>query len=163
MSTAIIGVIGAFLGGGLLGFIQFLISRRDQRNDNTHELIVEIQESLEQINDLKDDIKRQNHDLRHLIEKKDALQNRTHILRFNDELLNGVRHSHEFFLNIFDVIKHYDDYCKANPNFRNGRTVRACENIEHVYEVLFDQKFEREHLEDGYLSEKNMKSNISAS
>lgn len=73
------------------------------------------------------------------IEEREAVLARTHILRFNDELLNNVHHTNEYFLQTLDDIKTYDKFCEKNPSFSNGRTVQAAENIKRIYEQLFDQ------------------------
>lgn len=73
------------------------------------------------------------------IEEREAVLARTHVLRFNDELLNSIHHTNEYFLQTFDDIKTYDKYCAKNPSFANGRTTQAAENIKRTYEILFDQ------------------------
>ncbi len=73
----------------------------------------------------------------HTIEEREAVLARTHILRFNDELHNGIEHSNEYFLQTLDDIKKYEQYCDAHPEFANGRTVVACENITVVYKRLY--------------------------
>jgi hypothetical protein len=73
------------------------------------------------------------------IEEREAVLARTHILRFNDELHNGLHHSSEYFLQTIDDIAKYDQYCAAHPNFANGRTVIACEQIRETYKRLYEE------------------------
>ena len=73
-------------------------------------------------------------DLNDRFDLKDAKDARRRILRFNDELLNNIRHSQEYFNDILDDIDTYEKYCKAHDEFKNNRTVMATENIRRVYQ-----------------------------
>lgn len=73
------------------------------------------------------------------IEEREAVLARTHILRFNDELHNGLSHSSEYFLQTIDDIAKYDQYCADHPSFANGRTVIACEQIKATYKRLYEE------------------------
>lgn len=120
--------IGILLGGGILGFIQFLISRSDTKDEQENEV-------LNAIKGIKSDLSRLSEDVeRHNIERK-----RASILQFNDELANNISHEHESFLEILDLIKEYQKYCSTHPNFLNGRTEQSCDNIHRTYERLFDK------------------------
>ena len=66
-------------------------------------------------------------------EKKAAEDARRRILRFNDELLNGVRHSQEYFNEILNDVDTYEKYCEDHPKFPNSRTVFAVQNIRDCY------------------------------
>jgi len=72
-------------------------------------------------------------------EEDKAIQARTHILRFADELYDGRHHSQEYFLQMLDDIKTYERYCGEHPDFPNGRTVQACDLIKTTYEKLWEQ------------------------
>jgi hypothetical protein len=135
LTPAIVAIISALLGGGILGFIQFIISRRDNKKETYASLQQAIKENHNQMIRLEAKI-----------DKREALHTRTNILRFNDELLANMDHSHETFLDILDQVQVYKEYCDDHPHFPNGRTVQATENIKHVYEKLFDQKVFTERL-----------------
>lgn len=85
------------------------------------------------------DIKTEVDGIRDTIEEREAVLARTHILRFNDELLNEIHHTNEYFLQTLDDIKTYDNFCLKHPEFTNGRTLQATENIKRTYERLFDK------------------------
>ena len=74
-----------------------------------------------------------------LIEERDAILARTHILRFNDELYNGIKHSKEYFDQQLEDIDRYDHYCDAHPEFKNSRTVMASKNIKEIYNRLLEE------------------------
>lgn len=119
--------LNILLGGGILAFIQWAVDKWSLwrgKNDKTADAIESLSEKIECLKDTMD--------------KRDAILARTHILRFNDELINGVEHSHEYFCQTLDDLKTYDDFCATHPEFSNGRTMQAAENIKRTYERLFD-------------------------
>ena len=70
-------------------------------------------------------------------EEDKAIQARTQILRFADELYIKVHHSQEYFLQMLDCVKLYQDYCKKHPDFPNGRTEHSCDLIVKTYDDLW--------------------------
>lgn len=74
--------------------------------------------------------------------KQWAILARTHILRFDDELYNGVKHSKEYFVQQLADIDTYEEYCDNHPTFRNSCATVAIEHIRKVYaECLEKHKF----------------------
>lgn len=71
--------------------------------------------------------------------EKDAMGARRRILRFNDELLREERHSKEYFDDILEDLKIYDDYVKSHPSYINGRTEMAEKNIRRCYELCMEK------------------------
>lgn len=122
-----INILSILIGGGLLGFIQWAVDKLELwhgKNDKVADAIKTLSANVSE--------------LRESMAERDAILARTHILRFNDELLNDVTHSHEYFLQTLDDCKTYDDFCESHPKFSNGRTIQAEENIRRTYERLFD-------------------------
>ena len=72
--------------------------------------------------------------------EKDAQGARRRILRFNDELLRNMDHSKEYFDDILEDIKTYEDYCTSHPKFENGKTVMADKNIKRCYERCMEKQ-----------------------
>lgn len=64
---------------------------------------------------------------------------RLRILRFNDELIQGVWHSKEHFDEILDDITAYQQYCETHTSYENAKAVMSIDNIKRIY-----QKCERE-------------------
>lgn len=58
---------------------------------------------------------------------------RQRILRFNDEVITGKRHSQEHFDEILNDINIYEAYCSDHPEFKNNKAVIAIETIKEVY------------------------------
>ena len=73
-------------------------------------------------------------------DQRHAVEVRTRILRFDEELLLNGRHTKEHFDQILGDITYYDNYCREHPTFKNQITVHASENITRVYD-----KCKREH------------------
>lgn len=59
---------------------------------------------------------------------------RTRILRFNDELIRGERHTQEHFNDVLDDITDYRNYCADHPEFKNEKAVLAISNVQRVYQ-----------------------------
>lgn len=115
-------------GGGILAFIQFLINRHDKKNDRFAEIVETMQEIKKEVQEIKKDASR-----------GDAVRSRTSILRFQDELYNGIKHSKEYFDQVLDDIETYEKYCHENPDFQNGRTKAAAQYIRDERDRLFKE------------------------
>ena len=124
--NALITFFSVLLGGGILTFVQFLISRHDKKHDKT----VGIYERLEELSAKVDKVEAS-------LDERDAVLARTHILRFRDELYNDIRHSQEYFEQTLDDIQTYDLFCSEHPKFANGRTKAAAKYIQDEYDRLF--------------------------
>lgn len=120
-------LINILLGGGILAFIQWAVDKLSlwhTKNDKTVKAIDGLSDKVEALKDTMDE--------------RDAVLARTHILRFNDEIYNGVKHSKEYFDQTLEDIDNYDKFCKEHPDFRNSRTVMAAQNIKDTYNRLLD-------------------------
>lgn len=120
METLTIVITAALASGGLWGLIQFLISRHDR----TAEKIDRLTELVQQVSDR--------------VDATSAVNARTRILRFDDELINGVHHSREYFQQTLEEIDTYEGYCNKHPDFKNNACVMAIEHIRRVYSHLQD-------------------------
>ncbi len=89
-----------------------------------------------------DDISQKVGKLEDTMNERDAILARTHILRFNDELYNGIKHSKEYFDQQLEDCDRYEQYCDSHPDFKNSRTVMATQNIKETYDKLMrEHKF----------------------
>lgn len=64
---------------------------------------------------------------------------RYRILRFNDEIIQEVRHTKEHFDQILEDIDNYEKFCKENPDFPNNKAVLAIKNIKDVYDKCVEE------------------------
>ena len=120
-------IIGFILGGSFLTFLQFLINRHDNKQDKSDAV-------LSAIKDLDGRVER----IEKSLDERDAVLARTHILRFSDDIYNGINHSKEYYDQTLDDLKTYTKYCESNPGFANGRTEKAGEYIQKEYDRLIE-------------------------
>lgn len=138
--TAALSVLLAIIGSaGLYTFIQFLITRKDNRDDKLDKIcdrIDEIDTNVKQLAELE----QENYDRL----KEDMLQNqalvaRVRILRASDEILHNMRHSKEWFDQLNDDISFYEKYCKEHPQFVNNKAMHAVANINKIYSKALEK------------------------
>ena len=63
-----------------------------------------------------------------------AKNNRYKILRFDDELRIGIKHSYEYFEDILRTVHEYEDYCDNHPKFKNRQAESAINHIQSAYD-----------------------------
>lgn len=63
---------------------------------------------------------------------------RKRILRFNDDLLQGIEHSEEYFDDILSDIDYYEKYCNSHPNYANNKAVLSIASIKEYYSRLHE-------------------------
>ena len=94
-------------------------------------------EAMEQVNSFSKDINEKVDKKVDELEKNEELERvrfaRQRILRFNDEILCGQRHSKEHFDEILDDITTYEHYCNAHEEYENDKAVLAIESIREIY------------------------------
>lgn len=117
-----VSVFSFILGGSFLGFLQFLISRKDSKNDRFDAIVKELSELKAEIRSIDE-----KGDMR------DAVESRVRILHFNDELLEGRKHSKDSFDQAMSDITIYETYCGTHPKFKNNQTVMTIANINRNY------------------------------
>lgn len=119
-------IIGFLVGGSFLTFVQYMINRHDRKKDKNNAVLSAISILSERVEKIENSL-----------DERDAVLARTHILRFSDELYNGVKHSQEYFQQQLDDIETYNQFCAGHPKFANGRTKAAAKYIESEYDRLF--------------------------
>ena len=66
-------------------------------------------------------------------DERNADAHRVQILRFNRELLQGLPHTQEDFIEALHEIDFYEHYCRMHEEYENNRAVLAIENIKRAY------------------------------
>ena len=118
-------VVVAVLSSKLWDFLAARFKRKDEREDKEDKV-------LQAIRDLKAEVGT----ISTKVDENAAVLARTHILRFNDELINGVDHSFEYFRQQLQDIDTYEAYCDVHPQFRNTYATLAISNIKETYDHL---------------------------
>ena len=73
-------------------------------------------------------------------EEEEKIRNiRQRILRFNDEILMGKRHTKEHFDEILSDIDAYETYCGAHTEYKNNKAVLAIDTIKEVYSDCIEE------------------------
>ena len=67
-------------------------------------------------------------------EEKEIKAARRRILRADDELRIGIKHSKDFFEDILRDIDSYEAYCDAHPHFKNRVAESAIKNVADTYD-----------------------------
>ena len=116
------GAVAIVTASCIWDFVKFLITRKDGKESE----LGGIKKAIESLADK--------------VDRNQAILARTHILRFDDELMNGVEHSKEYFSQQLQDIDTYEAYCEAHPDFKNNYAVIASEHIKKVYAELLDSK-----------------------
>ena len=66
-------------------------------------------------------------------DERNADAHRGKILAFNTELLRGIEHTREDFIEALAEIDQYESYCRTHPDYKNNRAKYAIANIGRVY------------------------------
>ena len=139
MTATVTAILGMLLGGGLIGFIQFLISRSDNKKEFNKQILDKLDENQRQIKQCQEKTHQEINNIWQFIKEENARDKRTHILRFYEQLVQNRPHEKEYFDQIIDEIADYEKYCNDHPNFPNGRTVHAAQYIHKTYEKLLEK------------------------
>lgn len=137
LKTILTALIGALGGGGILGFIQFLINRSDGKRDE----MKEIKEGI-QLLAKKDDVDilaKQVKEIKRQLDEREATNARVRILRFSDELTQNMWHSKDSFDQAVLDCDAYEDYCSAHPAYKNSIAGAAIEYIRKTYQKCIEE------------------------
>lgn len=92
----------------------------------------ELKEQMQSLSDKMDNLSKSNGEGM-------AYTWRYRILRFNDEVRQGTKHTKEHFDQILEDIDNYEIYCRENPDFPNNKAVFAVKNIKDVYDKCVEE------------------------
>lgn len=95
---------------------------------------------LDEVRAAQDEAREKLHE--HIL-KSDQAEANTHrrrILNFNNELLRGLPHTREDFIDILAEIDAYESYCESHPDYPNQRAEHAVANIGRVYDERLEKR-----------------------
>ena len=125
----VIAVIVAVVGSNALwGFIQFLVQRKDNK-DECGKKIIEMIEKLDgKIDKLDGELS-----------ERSAISCRVRIIKFMDEILQGWSHSHDSYVQVMQDITNYLRYCAEHPEFKNHQTEATIAHIQADYQERLEK------------------------
>ena len=147
----VIAVVVAVVGSNALwGFIQFLVQRKDNKEDCSKKIIEMIQKLDEKfdekIAELNNRSNQRNERLNKKIDKLDGeltergtIECRVRILKFMDEILEGWEHSKDSYNQVMQDITNYEKYCAQHPLFKNHQTVATIAHIKADYQERLEK------------------------
>ena len=121
-------ILVALIGGGVVGFIEFLIRRHDAKKDKNSEILNAISSLSAKIDSVESKA-----------DERAAVDARIRILRFRDEMLEGRNHTHDSFQQVLNDIDDYENYCHTHPQFKNNQTVSTIQHIKRNYEERLER------------------------
>ena len=122
VATIAMTVTSGLLGGGLIAFIQFLITRKDNKDQR----FKDITESIEKLTNKMDELDAKE-------DRHNAETRRIRILRFADEMLQDHRHTKDSWDQVIADCEEYEQYCKDHEKFKNGHTEATVTFIREQY------------------------------
>lgn len=131
-------VISILSIGGLWEVIKYILQRKYTKEDKHDEVLREVRLIKDDVNSLKQDLSDKIVELSEKVDENAAVLARTHILRFDDELINDIKHSKEYFIQQLQDIDTYLTYCDAHPGFKNSYADAAIKHIRHTYQELLN-------------------------
>lgn len=116
------------------GFWELLKSLFDKlmqrRRVTTEEIGKKLDEQGKQIDSLEEAFNRKSaEDL-----EKEAKSARRRILRADDEIRMGMKHSKDFFEDVLRDADYYEWYCENHPHFMNHCAESAIRNVSETYD-----------------------------
>ena len=118
-------ILAVLASGAVFSFVQFVITFGFSRVDKNKDIEKKLDEVDKKIDQVKD-----------TVDENAAVLARTHILRFSDEIKNGVVHSSEYWRQQLDDCDTYARFCASHPNFKNSFTEHADKHIKDTYDQL---------------------------
>ena len=126
---SIIAIFVAVIGSNALwGFIQFLLQRKDNKEDRSKKIIEMIKKLDEKIDTLGGDLSEHS-----------AIACRVRMLKFMDEILEGWEHSHDSYVQVMQDITNYLNYCREHPEFKNHQTEASIKYIKNDYQERLEK------------------------
>ena len=125
----VIGIIIAVVGSNALwGFIQFLVQRKDNKEECGKKIIEMIEKLDGKIDKLDDELG-----------ERSAISCRVRIIKFMDEILEGWSHSHDSYVQVMQDITNYLRYCAEHPEFKNHQTEATIAHIKADYQERLEK------------------------
>lgn len=117
------------------GFWELLRSMMDKIFNRKRVTTEEIGEKLDAQGQKIDSLERSFNAKTEADDEKEAKAARRRILRADDEIRIGIKHSKDFFEDILRDIDYYESYCDTHPHFKNRCAESAIRNVAECYDA----------------------------
>lgn len=129
MNQDVMMIVIAIIGSSAVWqTVTWFIDRYDKRKKSNEDIMSEVKKVSTQVCNLEKKV-----------DENQAVLARTHILRFADELKNGVHHSNEYFRQQLLDCDTYEQFCKDHEEFKNNYTEMANKYIKDTYQKLLSE------------------------
>lgn len=120
MTATIIAIVVAVIGSnGLWAYLQYRLTRKDK-----------VTEELKKMNTKIDSLNEK-------VDANSATLARTHILRFDDEIMNGTKHSLEYWEQTLMDVDTYNKYADSHKDtYKNSYAEAAIRHIKSTFDKL---------------------------
>lgn len=126
-------IIAGVFGGGVIGFVEFLIRRKDEKNNKNDEVLKAIDELNKKVDERFNTLDKKIDGVDRKGDERYAIASRVRILRFADEMMEERRHSKDSWDQCLSDITDYEKYCEATPWFKNNQTAATVTFIKKGY------------------------------
>lgn len=132
--TAIL--LAAMAAPGFWELLKFIIQKiQETFSDRKKVTIEEISDKLDDQGRKLNSLEKQFTEKTVEDEEREAKAARRRILRADDEIRVGVKHSKDFFDDVLRDIDYYEEYCANHPHFKNRCAESAIRNVAETYDA----------------------------
>lgn len=121
-------VITLLTSSAILGFIQFLIERKDKKNGRYKEVLDGITNLSKKIDAVNDEL-----------QEEKAVAARVRILSFMNSLLENHKPTKDAFDQTMSDITRYERFCHDHPTFKNNQTASTVAYLEKNYQERLEK------------------------
>lgn len=97
------------------------------------EVLLKVSDLESKVSSLQSDMEQERVNRIEAMDLDRAERARTRILRFNDEIINGIYHTREYFNDVLRDVDMYENYCGSHPKYKNTQATEAIENVKRVF------------------------------
>ena len=126
-------LLAGLLGGSVIGFIEFMIKRKDEKNDKNKEVLNAVEKLDRKLDDRFDVLDAKIDEVDRKYDERSTVSARIRILRFADEMMEGRKHSKDSWDQCLTDCDTYEDYCEAYPSFKNNQTETTISYLKKNY------------------------------
>ena len=134
-------ILSCFCGSAFMGFLQFLIQRKDSKDEWKSEMVESFKELEAKVMKLdlkidsnKEAMAKQLNDIRDENQQQNAIQARIRLLRFADEIRLEQLHSKDSYNQALQDANVYEKYCSDHPKFKKNHAVSSIDIIRKTFE-----------------------------